>query len=164
MRSLENPMSRTLAPFLFLGLGACIFVLPEEGAEKPPGGGADPGDLSASALQVGECQDTPDRRGPSVDTAGWEPTPTATAAVDGDDVVVHLDEVYANCCPSPGATATYEDGTIVVQFHDVTTEDPCDCMCVFDFDVRLDDVPSGHWTVEVYDDGEYLDTTDVTVP
>lgn len=150
-------MSRTLSPLLLLGLGACGLFPPEEESGS--------GDLAASAVEVGECQGTPDRRGPSVDTAGWEPSPSVSATVEGADVVLHLDEIFANCCPSPGASATYgEDGTIDVQFHDVTTEDPCDCMCVFDFDVRLEDVPSGHWTVEVYDDGEYVGQADVDVP
>lgn len=103
-------------------------------------------------------------RGPSLDETGYTPDFTMTAEVDGDDVVLHMIDVDANCCPSPGASATYSGSTIRVDFSDVTADEACDCVCVFDFDVRIADVPAGTWTLDVYDDGESRGTLEVTVP
>ena len=60
-------------------------------------------------------------------------------------VVVHHDGAYYNCCPDP---IVYD---LVVQEHillmkERTLEDPpCDCLCCFDLQATLTDVPPGNW-------------------
>lgn len=142
----------TLRLFLLLAsLTACTV--------KPPG--AETTDATATAAAVGDCKSTPD--GPITDTAGYTPTFSMTAVASGDTVLLHLIDVAANCCPSPGASYTVEGSVLNVVFEDVTEETSCDCMCVFDFDVTLLAVPAGTWTVELHDGGELLGTTSVTV-
>lgn len=143
----------SLLPLALLSLFACD---PEEHESTPTGG------LDADAQAIGECKSTPD--GPTTDTAGYTPTFSMTADVTGSTVVLHLVDVTANCCPSPGASVSTEGSILRVDFQDVTSDTSCDCMCVFDFDVTLTDVPSGTWTVALYDDGEAMGTVDVTVP
>ncbi len=146
-----------LLPLLILA--ACPSETPPEESGTPPAG-----ELSASAAKIGDCKATPDAKDVSVDTAGYEPTFSMSAEVSGDDVVLHMVDVDANCCPSPGAAVSTEGSVITVDFSDVTSDTSCDCMCVFDFDVTIEGGSAGTWTLDVYDDGLSRGTVEVTVP
>lgn len=120
------------------------------------------GGPSADA-SAGECLGTPDAR-VAVDTGGFTPDPTVGARIDGDTLVLEYDQMSANCCPSPAAEVEIEGSTLTVDLRDVVHGDPCDCMCVIDFEVRVDDLDPGDWTVDALFNGARVGTLSVTMP
>ncbi|MFZ5479383.1 MAG: hypothetical protein ACOZNI_21645 [Myxococcota bacterium] len=131
-------------------------------SESPGKESSDPGDLAATAEKVGDCKSSAAKS--AEPDSGYVAEFSMSAEVVGDDVVLHMVDVDANCCPSPGAAISTDGSTITVDFSDVTADTACDCNCVFDFDVTIADVPSGTWTLDVYDDGVSRGTLEVTVP
>ena len=143
---------------LFLSLPFALLVLVACPATEPGGAG------SAAANTVGECKSSADAKDTALADTGYDAVYAMTAEVDGDDVILHMVDVEANCCPSPGATVTLDGAVARVDFSDVTTEDPCDCTCVFDFDVRVAALGTGTWTLDVYDDGLSRGELEVVIP
>lgn len=144
---------------LFSLLFACAEGAGSGAPESQPGTTKPDGNATAEA--VGDCKGTPD--GPIVDTAGYTPTFSMTAESDRSLVTLHLVDVVANCCPSPGASYRIEGSTLRVDFTDVPLDTSCDCSCVFDFDVALTSVPNGSYTVDLYQEGNLLGSAPVTV-
>ncbi|MBN1335444.1 MAG: hypothetical protein JXB39_05740 [Deltaproteobacteria bacterium] len=93
-----------------------------------------------------------------------DPTPVVWAEVEGRDILLHLDDLTANCCPTPGAEITLAGGTFSVVFDDLAGGGGCFCECVIDFVVRIADVASGTWTLDVAYRGADLGSTEVSVP
>ncbi len=91
------------------------------------------------------------------------PTPVVWAETDGRDVLLHLDDLTANCCPTPGAAITHSDTTFTVVFDDLAGGGGCFCECVIDFLVRIADVAPGTWTLDVEYRGAPLGSAEVTV-
>jgi len=146
--------------FLLLLLAACT----DEGDDSSPAPddtgpaddtGSDP--FGAVTVSAGKCEDV-------ATGAAVPPTPVVWAEASGDDVLLHLDDLTANCCPKPGATVTLAGTTFTVVFDDLAGGGGCFCECVIDFLVTIADVASGTWTLDVEYRGAPLDSTEVTVP
>lgn len=120
-----------------------------------------PSGPTTTATALGECKTA--TAGPPYVDSGYVSAFSMSAEADGADVLLHLVDVDANCCPSPGATSSIDGSTITVEFQDVTDGDPCDCMCVYDFDVRIADVGSGDWTLDVWVNGESKGSLDLSI-
>ena len=121
--------------------------------------GANP-NFGAYLVEAGECEGN--GYGKDMDTAEPEPT-EIWAEADGRDVILHLDNLQANCCPSADAVITLDGADILVEFDDVTTGDPCDCECIIDFVITIEDLDAGTFTIEVDYNGTSLGSTDVEV-
>lgn len=124
--------------------------------DTDPGGTS--GDLVATA---GECEGSPYEKSLTDDTAGSETVIWAEA--DGATIVLHLDDLVANCCPSPGADLARDGFALTVDFHDVTDGTPCDCVCVTDFRVEIPDNEPGSYTLDVLFNGSALGAATVDV-
>ena len=116
----------------------------------------------SAEIFTGSCEGSPyakdfDTGGVDLETAIW-------AEADGDDVVLHLDNLDANCCPSAGADIAVDGFSVEVDFEDVTAEDACGCMCVMDFEVRIPELGPGDYSIDVDYNGADLETVEVTVP
>ncbi len=115
-------------------------------------------------VTAGSCEGDAYGKDMSVDTGlpeGVEPDVWAEA--DGDDILLHLDDLEANCCPSPGADLTLSGTEIQVDFEDVTADEACSCMCITDFELRIPDVGAGSYTLDVDYNGSDLATVEVEV-
>lgn len=130
------------------------------------------GDPTASAT-AGECEGTPAARtapdalaedGLSQDTAGVEPHPGVSATVGEGVLVLDYLDMTANCCPSPGADLAFAEATLTVDLWDVTDQDPCDCICVTDFQVRVEDLASGPLTVIARFNSSVIGSMEVEIP
>ncbi len=72
-------------------------------------------------------------------TLGVGPTP-------GTVRLTHLAAMY-NCCPEPILyDVGLQEGVLTVTER-VLEESPCDCVCCFDLEVVVTDVPPGDWAV-----------------
>ena len=112
-------------------------------------------------VTAGECEG--DAYAKSMDTGGVEPM-EIWAEADAAGIMLHLDNLAANCCPSPGAQVNVEGFEIVVAFDDVTAADECGCMCITDFTVEIGANQPGEYTIDVDYDGAYLGSTTVELP
>ncbi len=85
--------------------------------------------------------------------------------VDGADVTVFHDAAVYNCCPDPFEFDTAWDGDrLVVTEHEVLTN-PCFCVCCFDLDFTVENVPAGDWILRfVWWDTESTGWTEVEIP
>ena len=116
-------------------------------------------------VTAGSCEGDAYGKDMSSDPAEPEPVePDIWAEADGVDIVLHLDDLDANCCPSPGADLVIDGSDIAVSFEDVTSDEACGCMCITDFEVRIPDVGPGDYTLDVDFNGSDLATVEVTVP
>ncbi len=113
-------------------------------------------------VSFSECQ--ADAYGKDMDTGNDHLSSDISASVDGDDIVITLDDYEANCCPSPGADITIDGSDIHVDFQEITADTACNCMCVIDFQVVIPDVAPGDYTIDFDYDGEDHATLEVTVP
>ncbi len=115
-----------------------------------------------ATIEAGSCEgDSYDK---DMDTGFEELETTFGVSVDGSDIVIAIDNIDANCCPSPGADVTFTDMDIRVDFSDVTGDDACLCTCVTDFEIRIPDVEPGDYTIDLDYNGDDLDTLEITVP
>ncbi len=100
---------------------------------------------SSAEIFAGACEGSP--YGKDMDTGAPDLETTFGATADGDDILIAIDNLDANCCPSPGADITIVDSDIAVDFHDITTDEACNCMCVMDFEIRIPAVGPGDYTI-----------------
>jgi hypothetical protein len=124
----------------------------EQGGETPNGG--------AYLVETGECEGNAYAK--DMDTGAAEPM-EVRAEADGRDILLYLDNLTANCCPSADATISYDGFDILVEFEDVTTGDPCDCECVMDFVVTMEDFTPGTYSIEVDYRGSIIGAVDVEI-
>ena len=108
-------------------------------------GGENP-NFGAYLVEAGQCEGNSYDK--DLDTASPDPM-DVWAEADGRDILLHLDNLDANCCPSPDATITFDGTNILVEFEDVTSGEPCDCTCITDFLVTIEDLDAGSYTLEV---------------
>jgi hypothetical protein len=140
---------------LVVGLLGCSGEAPPS-APGAPSGNAD--------VQVGECEGSGYRAAAAEDSgSAAEPAVWVEAGADGS-VVVHLDDVTANCCPSPAATFATDGTDVSLTFVDVSAETSCDCWCVTDFVVTSEPLEPGAYDVAVDYNGEGQGTFPVTIP
>ena len=78
--------------------------------------------------------------------------------VDGADVTIYHDAALYNCCPDPFQyDMAWEANTLVVTETEILTN-PCFCICCFDLNTTIEDVPAGQWTLRLrWFDYEALD-------
>ena len=138
-----------LAALFTLGVVGCTPIDDDDPQDGPFVGAIDAGDCEGDAYD-------------EFMMGAEDPSPL-TVDVDGSNLLVHLEDIDANCCPSPGADIDVSEGLIEIQFEDVTADDACGCMCVTDFDIEVEDVDPGSYTVDVYFNGSYLDSVEVEV-
>ena len=115
-------------------------------------------------VTAGSCEGDAYGKDMSFDTGFESPETTFGTTVDGSDIVIEIDDVAANCCPSPGADITTSGTGIHVDFQDVTADEACGCTCVMDFEIRIPDVGPGDYTIDLDYNGEDLTTLEVSVP
>jgi hypothetical protein len=113
---------------------------------------------------TGSCEGSAFDKDMSSDTANPEVDPEVWGEADGDDIVLHLENLDANCCPSAGADIVQDGFSIEVDFQDVTADEACGCMCVMDFEVRIADLGPGSYSVDVDYNGSDLAVVEVEVP
>ena len=65
-----------------------------------------------------------------------------TAAV----LLTHAGAMY-NCCPEPILYDVEANGGTLTVVERVLEETPCDCICCFDLEIVVADVPPGDWAV-----------------
>ncbi len=116
----------------------------------------------SAEITAGSCEGSPYEK--DMDTGSSEPETTFGATADGDDIVIAIDNLTANCCPSPGADIVIDGANIAVDFQDVTSDEACNCMCVMDFEIVVPGVGPGSYTIDLDYNGGDLDTLEVTVP
>jgi hypothetical protein len=116
--------------------------------------------LGGADVTAGECEGSPYEK--SLDT-GAPAEPDIWAEADGSDILLHLDDLTANCCPDASADVTRDDFDLTVEFEDVKSGYGCDCMCITDFLVEIGDNDPGTYTIDVVYDGEDLASTTVDV-
>jgi hypothetical protein len=110
----------------------------EPGGETPNGG--------AYLVEAGDCEGNAYAK--DMDTGAADPM-DIWAEADGRDILLHLDNLTANCCPSADATINYDGFDILVEFEDVTNDEMCDCECVMDFLITMEDLTPGTYSIEV---------------
>jgi hypothetical protein len=148
-------MNKLFGAWLCLTLAACT------GAEPPAQTPEDPETPEALEIETGECEGSPLQR--AADTGVAEPS--VWAEVDAQSrIVVHLDDMTANCCPSPEATLTGTGSALALDFLSVSATESCDCVCIFDFQVTSGPQSPGSYTIDVVFDGESFGTLEVIVP
>lgn len=112
-----------------------------------------------TGIETGECE------GSALRGALPEAPTEVSAGVDPEGrLVVSLDNLMANCCPSPRGDFTVAGSGVTLAFVDVTDESPCDCTCVTDFVVTSAPFEPGTYTLEVSFNGAALGSVEVTVP
>jgi hypothetical protein len=121
---------------------------------------------SKAEVLAGACEGSPYGKDMSADTGdtGFEYETSFAVSLDGDDVIVAINDIDANCCPSPGADIAFAGDEILVDFQDITADEACGCMCVMDFEIRIPDVPPGSYTIDLDYNGEDLTTLEIEVP
>ena len=97
------------------------------------------------------------------DEADAEAASTVDLQVSGTSLLLHFEDLVANCCPSPGADVDVIGDLIEIDFSDVTSDEACGCTCIMDFDLEIVDVVEGDYTVDVYHDGTFLDSFEISV-
>ncbi len=108
-----------------------------------------------TAIDVGECEGSPEE----MDADGGL---SATAA--GSTVTVAFGDVDANCCPSPSAVIERGVQTLSVALSTSDgSEGECDCWCIQDFTVPVENVAAGTWTVYGSVDGSEFGEAAVVV-
>lgn len=147
-----------MSRFAFLAVSTMAMTLTTVGCETE---GENP-NFGAFTIATGECEGSAYDK--DMDTGGAELETTFSAAADGDDIVIQIDNLDANCCPSPGADITIDGVDIAVDFQDVTADEACGCMCVMDFEIVIPGVGPGSYTIDLDYNGQDLDTLEVTVP
>lgn len=110
-------------------------------------------------VTAGECKGS--SLGKDMDT-GYEPASEVTAEVSGSDILVHLIDVDANCCPDPGVDIVIDGSQISIDFDDLVSDEGCDCMCYTDFDIIVENPGSGSWNIEVTYNGSIFGTTEIS--
>ncbi len=112
-------------------------------------------------VTAGDCEG--DAYAKSMDT-GDADAMEIWAEADATGIILHLDNLSANCCPSPEAEVVISGSEIDVAFEDVTGEDACLCTCITDFTVEIAADEPGEYAIDVDYHGEYLGSTTVEVP
>jgi len=121
------------------------------------------GACTRTHVEFGECKNDQAARSSLDDTGGEEVGATVRAEVTGRHVVVLLEDLLANCCPSPAAEVEVTGSDIRVDFEDVTGT-ACRCMCVMDFRVEIGELDPGTYQIQVHHDGALVGEVEVTVP
>jgi len=125
----------------------------EQGGENP--------NFGAFVIDAGECESS--GLGKDMDTGSADPV-AVYAEADGRDVILHLDNINANCCPSPDAVITFDGTDMLVEFDDESNVDEsCDCTCIMDFTITIEDLDPGSYSIEVDHDGAIIGDTEVEI-
>lgn len=66
--------------------------------------------------------------------------------ITGSVLLQHVAAMY-NCCPEPILYDVEANGGTLTVVERVLEETPCDCICCFDLEVVVADVPPGDWAV-----------------
>lgn len=112
------------------------------------------------AVETGECENDvgSTSRVAESDQAATPAEPEVLIGLEGEVLVIDYLDMDANCCPSPQVKVEETASTLVVNLEDVAFDDPCDCTCVTDFRVTVEDVDPGVWTVTASYRGEPMAT------
>ncbi len=103
-------------------------------------------------------------------SANWcEDADLIRVEVEGARVIVHHDAALYNCCPDPFAYDVQLAGGVMTMVETEVLTNPCFCICCFDLQATVEDVPAGDWVLvfEWYDYESAAwtsDTVSFTVP
>jgi hypothetical protein len=107
---------------------------------------AQPVKMPVNHLNKGGCKASPTYPEPN----------TIIITVSGNDVTVQHIDAYYNCCLTP-VTEVVQEGFVINLYEHETGENPCYCLCYFDLETTVYDLPSGTYTINVYDaEGAYI--------
>ena len=147
---------------LALTFGTAGCTITAHGDDDDDDGGPGVGDVSAGEcegdgfeIMAGGAQDA--------DAIDAEAASAVDLQVSGTSILLHFEDLVANCCPSPGADIDLDGDLIEIDFYDVTADEACGCTCIIDFDLEVVDVAPGDYTVDVYHEGSYLDSFEITI-
>lgn len=138
-----------------VGMLVCVALAACSGGTTSP---TPTGSTGEAEIDFGDCKADATRNAAATsgDTGQLPDTTVHGEAVDGH-LVVHIDDLRANCCPSPAATFTRSGASVDVELTTVTATSSCDCSCVFDVSVTSpDEYEAGEWSVDVRVDGALL--------
>jgi hypothetical protein len=113
--------------------------------------GAEP---ASSLVAMSECKrgtDFTSDRGSDQDCIEWSYNGAGTLTLK------HVNTAF-NCCPEYDITLAVREGTIAL--HERETAGLCACLCVFDIELRVTDLPRGIYTITV--EQEYLEPGEPT--
>jgi parallel beta-helix repeat protein len=80
----------------------------------------------------------------------------------GTLLLKHVNAIF-NCCPEIETQVTITENTITIQ--EIEIEGLCDCMCTYDLDYQISNLPAGQYTINViepYSSPPLLFTADLT--
>jgi parallel beta-helix repeat protein len=111
-----------------------------------------------TSYQIGNC--VPPEFGSS--TTGPMSITRFTVTVQGQYVLFE-DMMQANCCPDElELQMTVEDNLITIyEIEHITM--PCTCICNYPITATLGPFQPGSYTLEVYEDGTFIGTTNITI-
>ena len=83
--------------------------------------------------------------------------------VTGNDLQITHQDAYYNCCSILKSEVLIEG--FQVKVYEKESGDPCHCMCYFDLVTNIYGLPSGTYTISVYNaDGEYVGGGNAIIP
>ncbi len=89
---------------------------------------------------------------------------TLTANWETDHIAVLHHNAEYNCCIDEIAVAMAIDGFTITLTETEMLQAPCDCVCLYDVNSSIYDLPSGDYTINVMVWNQLYDTAYVTVP
>ncbi len=104
-----------------------------------------PGGPTGVLLSMGECKGSPAARDASVIAdlkrcVQWQYDGVGTL------LLKHVNATF-NCCPEIETHVTIAENTITIQ--EIEIEGLCDCMCTYDLDFQISNLPTGEYTISV---------------
>ena len=124
--------------------------------------GDDSGDDTGGEAAIVSTERTDCKNGGKEAKDDWPQSLTFDYA---DDLltVTHVNGVF-NCCLERIDVTMELDGFVLDLYEVEFTPDPCFCECPFDVTTRIAGLGSGAYTVNVYDDGAFDLSGQVTIP
>jgi hypothetical protein len=139
---------------LFTGGAVCPF---RECMEDPT-----PDELSCERFSNGWCPPTPSPSGSLVKSSACKLGEEGAGASTDEEcllyqydgastlTVQHVNAPF-NCCPVMGVEVTFEGDQITIVESETFDEGPCRCLCLFDLEIQIRDLPPGVYAIKVLD-------------
>ena len=127
-----------------------------------------PADCAPAAAKVPSVQSDCLGSGAGAGPVGADGAGVVTFTVEGSTLKLDHQDLTQNCCAVLEVWATVDPAAHAIRLEEKPAEPfaPCFCECVFALTAEVADLPSGTWTVTLYNEllGYDLVVTEVTVP